>query len=211
MTPEELQKTWSDIEESLQEGDILMFHKREGWISKKIRKTSKSYWNHTGLVFMARDKFPVGGPLIVEASFVGIEVHQMKRYTDHFDEYDIGVLRYPNLTERQKEEIVMGFILSNLDVTYDYSRLAAFFLSPITQKLPQWFRKAYFKYFTHEESYVCTTFVHKAFHELSGHEHGKEEDETGDSEYEALLDEEFITPADIAREPIFEWVFNKQD
>lgn len=188
-----------------------MVRARRGWITGKIQRTAKSYWNHTGLIFMSKQFLPVGGPLLVEASFVGIEIHQMKRYSDLFDEYDLGVLRYPKLTDGQREEIVMGFILSNLDVTYDYSRLAGFFVGPLLKRISVKLWARFFKRMTHQENFVCTTFVHKAFHELSMHQRGGGFVETHDRGVESLQEEEFITPGDIAREPIFEWVFNKHE
>lgn len=211
MTPEEIKGKWKEIEPQLKAGDILMVHTRQNWISKRIRKTAKTYWNHTALVFMGKQFLPVGGPLIVEADFGGIKIHQMKKYADNFDKYDLGVLRYPELTEEQREEIVMGFILSNLDTTYDYTRLVGWFFGPLVRRISTRLWGKLFRGLMDQQKFVCTTFVHKAFHELSAHKQVSGYVHTHDEETRGLEGEELISPGDIAKEPIFEWVFNQHD
>ncbi len=209
MTVEELKGVWPDVESRLEAADILLIHARGGLVSKGIQRKTGSYWNHTALVFMPKRELLIGGPLIVEAGYGGIEIHQMKRYADRFDHYDFGIKRFPNLTDEQRRKIVMSFVLSNVDVGYDFSRLAAYFISPIIQKISMKLWPKLFRSATHQDSFICTTFVHKAFHAwMNRHQVSASFIPTKDAATRTLEIEELITPADIAADPIFEWVFN---
>ena len=211
MTKEQLEKAWPEVEQRLQMADILLFHTKNDPLRKHIRRTTDSYWNHAAIVFIPKSEMPVGGPLIVEAETTGIEVHQFKKYSDHFDHYDVGVLRYPNLTKEQRLKFVTSFVLNHIDVPYDYPRLFIFglrsFITPWSPRFFLWLMKR----FTNEKRFLCSTFVHKTFHELREHKDFELESSYVEHGDKNLQKEELHTPGDLARGKVFEWVFNKRD
>lgn len=209
MKPEILKKKWPKIEEQLETADILLFHKRKGSITKRIQEGTGSYWNHIALIFKPKSEMPIGGPLIVEAAYSGIEIHQLKKYADQFELYDIGVRRFPDLTEQQKQDIVLNFILKNLDQPYDYIRLVGLFLAPLLVRIsPKILLKAT-DYFIHENAFLCSTFAMKAFQRIS-------EKQNQNKSFEKKLGvkpkkkyrQELYAPADISGSDMFEWIFN---
>lgn len=210
MFEDTLRAEWADLEKQLRAGDVILVHERGFWLTRMIQRVSQSYWNHAALVFMSQKGLPVGGPLIAEASYGGIEIHQLKIYTDQPDRYDIGVLRYPGMTDELREHIAREFILGNLDVTYDYGRLTAFLLGPVLQRISPKLWTVAFKATMNRQRFVCTTFVHRAFHDVDEHHRVQGFVETHDRVIEALENEEFITPGDIAADPTFEWIYNKR-
>lgn len=213
MEPAELARAWPGLEGGLEAADILLLHARRGALSTRIQRRSGSYWNHTAMVFKPKRELLIGGPLIVEASYSGIEIHQLKRYGDRLDQYDFGVKRFPGLTDAQRQKIVMSFILGNIDVSYDLSRLAAYFVSPIIRRLSSGLWEKFFRRFTHPDSFICTTFVDKAFHQFRSGKHRLVDEyvPTKDRRVGMMQMEEMITPADIAKDPAYEWVFNPRD
>jgi hypothetical protein len=208
MSPAELRKRWPAIESRLQVGDILLLHKRRGPISRMIRRRTVSHWNHSALVFVPKNDLPFSGPLIVEAVNYGIEIHQLKKYTDRPDLYDIGVKRFPGLKKTTQREIVVRFILENIDVPYDYSRLFGLVIR-------RWLLRVggtmgivrASRYLVNQEAFICSTFVHKTFHDMAGEKHDLRASIA--AQYEELRREALFTPGDLARDTTFRWVFNK--
>ncbi len=211
MKPETLKKKWPVIEEQLETADILLFHKRKGPITKRIQEGTGSYWNHIALIFKPKSEMPIGGPLIVEAAYSGIEIHQLKKYTDRTLLYDIGVRRFPNLTEKQKQDIVLNFILKNLDQPYDYSRLVGLFLAPLLVRIsPKILLKAT-DYFIHENAFLCSTFAMKAFQQISEKQNkSKSFTQHLGVQPKKKHRQELFAPADIADSDMFEWIFNEK-
>lgn len=211
MTPDELRAAWPKIESRLVTADILLFHKRKGPITRLIQSRTESYWSHAALVFVPKKELTFGGPLIVEATYGGIEIHQMKKYSDHPESYDIGVLRYPGCSDAIRKQIVMSFILNHIDVSYDYSRLIALFLRPLLMTVSSELYSWVLRHVIHRQNFVCSTFVHQAFREL--HHNGRVVSPRR-TQGTALLDpvpyEEMIAPGHLTLEPHFRWVFNPQ-
>lgn len=208
MDPEKLRKRWPKIEQNLQVGDILLFQKRRGPLSGLIRKKLDSHWNHSALVFHTMDEYQIGSPLIVEAVGQGIEIHQLKRYSDNWDNYDIGVKRFPKLTEKQKNNLVVNFVLNNVDVPYDYGRLVGFlflgWLKPIIKT--ELFNRLT-KNLLHEDQYICSTFVNKTFQTFSNHELKVTQ---VDPRFKHIEAKYIYSPGDIALDDTYKWIFNKQ-
>lgn len=210
MQAENIKKRWAKVEDQLETADILLFHKRQGPLTKRIQEATQSYWNHVGLVFVPKKDLPIGGPLIVEATYGGIEIHQLRKYTGKPEMYDLGVKRFPGLTEKEREKIVTDFILKHIDVPYDYTRLLGFYLAPLIIKFsPKLFLKAA-NYFIHENSFICSTFAYTAFSKLYKKRGGevKQTVEATANQLRGKKKEAMYAPADIARSDIFEWMFN---
>jgi hypothetical protein len=203
-----LQKKWPKIEKQLQVGDILLFHNRRSLLSRSIRWRTKSYWSHTALVFKDRNVIRFGSPLIIEAFNKGIEIHKLQKYTDRFEIIDIGVKRFKGLTSKQRAEFAKSFMLNNIDVPYDYSRLVSFFFGGVFGKAPSKIVRFFQKKTIRTDAFVCSTFIHKAFHHFQKHKHVGSTFLT--HEEKELAQEESIVPADIASDENFEWLFNKR-
>lgn len=209
MRPNELAEQWPRIENNLQVGDIILIRARRQWLAKMIQRKTHSYWNHAALVFIPSKDLPFTGPLLIEAIGYGIEIHQMKRYTTQFDKYDIGVKRYPGITKADRREFVRDFMLENIDVPYDYSRIVGMFVRDLFLK---YFDLKFFlnaaKYFVNEDAFVCSTFAHKAF--MQYEEKKFDHDDQLKKKYEELYHKELYAPGDIAKNDIFRWVFNER-
>lgn len=198
---------WKAVEDELEAGDILLFHHKKGFAEWLIRKRTGSYWNHAALVFKPKKELVFGGPLIVEAGgqdlSANVEMHQMKRYTDDFDKYDVGVMRYPSLSDAQRVTLVTNFMLDNIDSKYDYTRVLALYVDKFMLRFlkPVTYAK-FLRRVINPGSVVCSTFVHKAFHlvDTSPHNYG------GGMSSEV---EEMFSPGDIAGSDHFVWLYNK--
>ena len=193
----------------LQTADILLFHKRQGPITRMIQRETESYWNHAALVFTPKGDLPMGGPLIVEATYGGIEIHQMKKYTDYFDDYDVGVLRYPGMKDALRQRLVMNFILNNIDISYDYSRLVGLFLRPLIALSPALYEWMLHR-LIHQQNFVCSTFVHQAFRDFRKRGTVAVSARTAGPGLDPVPYEEMITPGHLVFEPHFRWVFNER-
>jgi len=201
------------MEEELIPGDVILFSKRHGPIAGMIKKRSGSYWSHTALVFASKADLVIGGPLIAEtASPNGVEIHQLKKYTDRFADYDIGVRRAPGLDMAARRAVARDFVLNLIDHPYDYSRVAGMALtSLLSGRMAQRVFPIIARHFIHTKSFTCSTLVHKAYANVLGL--GTKEPplfsqriaDAGGSE------EEVYAPADIARSRMFEWLFNPHE
>lgn len=203
MGPQTIEQ-WRAVEDELEAGDILLFHDRLGLAEKLIHKKTGSYWNHVALVFKPKKDLVFGGPLIVEAGPTSsVEIHQLKRYTDNLTRYDIGVMRYPGMTDADGMKLVMNFMLDNIDVKYAYGSLVFIFLDKIMLRWlsPESYGKV-LKFLIRPGTFVCSTFVHRAFHlvDTSPHEHVENVSQTM---------EEYYTPGDLSSSERFVWIFNR--
>lgn len=208
MKKAELNKKWPKIEKQLEVGDILLFHNRRHWMSAAIRWRTKSYWSHTALVFKDKKVIRFGSPLIIEAFDKGIEIHKLQKYTDNFDVIDIGVKRFKGLNAKERSEFAKSFMLNNIDVPYDYSRLVTFFFGGVFGKAPSKIIRFFQKKTIRTDAFVCSTFIHKAFHHFKKHKDVKGGFLT--HEEKELVQEEGIVPGDIAKDENFEWIFNER-
>ncbi len=209
MFPDELAAEWPGVESRLQTADILLFHKRTGPITRMIQRQTDSYWNHSALVFYPKGDLLLAGPLIVEATYGGIEIHQMKKYTDHLETYDIGVLRYPGMKDTERQRLVMNFVLNNIDISYDYSRLIGLFFRPLLLLSPamnEWVLGR----LIHRQNFVCSTFVHQAFRDFRKRGTIAPSARTGGPGLDPVPYEEMVAPGHLAFEPHFRWVFNER-
>ncbi len=209
MAQKKKQPTWEDIEPKLKKADILLFHTKKGFIPPNVRKLTNSYWNHSALVFAGSDDLPFGRPLIVEAIEYGIEVRQIRKYADHQDVYDIGVLRYPGLTDEQREQLVQSFVLNYIDTPYDYGRLFAFYAFGFLRHFAPHVYRLVIKKMMHKNQFLCSTFVYKAFRFIKGYDQKL---------FNTMLDQnlmieehEFYTPGKIATNKEFKWIYNQHD
>ncbi len=207
MKPSKLKTKWSNFKDELIVGDILLLHKRQGPIAKLIKKKSDSYWTHTALIFKDKSVIKYGSPLLIEA-YDQIEIHRLKKYTSRFDEYDIGVKRFPGLDAKQRNEFVKSFMLNNIDVPYDYSRLIGFLFDNILGSISKSIYHKFQKKLTNTEAFICSTFVHKAFHRFQEYE--EIGGEFSNEEHKQLKKEELVTPGMIAEDDNFKWLFNER-
>jgi hypothetical protein len=208
MKPEELQKAWLAFRGQVRIADIFLVHDRKGLVEGFIRHSTKSYWNHSFIVLETWDRLPFGGPLIVDIGIDGVAIHRLKKYTDEPERYDFGVLRYPGLTAKKEQEFVRGFILGNLDTPYDFRRILGLIFKSIAQRMLS--KRLFISaagLFINDQYFVCSSFVHKAFHRFREQPSGMLDTETLK---ELRGNEEMYTPADIASDPIFTWLFNER-
>ncbi|MBU0731805.1 hypothetical protein KKC88_02895 [Patescibacteria group bacterium] len=203
---EEKYKEWQNFEPNLRLADIILVHRNKGAIVRSIQKRTNSYWNHVALVFFTPEKkHAFNNYLIIEANLKGIEIHRIQKYSHHFDEYDIGVKRFPGLDDEKRRKI-LAFFLNYLDSHYDMTRLVGF-----------WFRifmnKAFNRYqhrIINKDEFICSTFTQKSFYQAFPPEEYKKalfKEVEGDILDLSSLEE--INPADIANTKKLKWVFNE--
>jgi hypothetical protein len=208
MKPKQLRKKWLEFRDDLRVADIILVHDRKHWMGRLIRKHTGSYWNHSMIVLETWDHLSFGGPLIVDITLDDVTVHRLKRYTDHPERYDLGVLRLRGeMTERERKQVI-NFIFSNIDTPYDVARLFGYlFIKPLARRVlnEDMFQKAV-RLFIDPRKFVCSSFVYRMFHRFRDMTEEHHED---DPEYQQLTKIEMQTPGDIAKDPLFEWKFNK--
>lgn len=199
MVKKNKQQKWETLMRNLKVADIVLIHTNRAFVSNIIQRRTESYWNHSALVFTDGKRLP-SGPLIVEAATYGIEIHQLKKYLNRPDKYDIGVMRFEGLTDAQRQELVQSFILKHIDTPYDFSRVALLFsekfIRPLSRRLYAYLAKR----FTHKNLFVCSTFIHTAFDYIAG--------KKAHADSESTL-HHYATPADLVRSKQFTWVHNK--
>ncbi len=206
-SPDKIQE-WRAVENQLQVADIILVH-GERRFYRSIQKRSNSYWNHVAVVLQPpRPDLGIRGAFIIGAIDSGIEVHRLRKYSEDMGRFDIGVKRFPGLTEEMRRHI-LSFMVNKIDAPYDYTRLLGYlFEGALKACLPQkLFKKVRRAIITSQpNSFVCGTFIQRAFFESVPK---KTQTQTFAREHlRSLLEMEEITPADFARSPNYEWVFN---
>jgi hypothetical protein len=210
-----LYKTWQEALPHLQVGDFVLVRYNEstlfwrGAIGYYIRKAIGSHWNHLGLVFETPDVDPKGrDALIIEGLHKGMEVHRVMRYFEKPGQFDVGIKRFPGLTEAQRERM-RGFFLDVLDTPYDYTRLFAFFFRRLFKSV---FGVKVTEYIKHRviniDQFICSSFAQRALY-LALPPNERDRAFFRDDKSLTFLDQlEEITPADIAGSKNTEWLYN---
>jgi hypothetical protein len=184
--------SWKKFVPQLQVADIILTRNDHSLISRGIRGATKSYWNHSVIVFSVPDKHThFNNTLVISAENHGIEIHRLQRYTNHFDYIDIGVKRIPDLTPVLRKEVV-SYVLNNLDIPYDFTRIFGLLIKFFQQVL--FHKRGYLKrYLTHQDAFICSAFIQKAFYEVVTPERKFNVILKNDFDAMTMLDE--VTPA----------------
>lgn len=198
-------EAWKNFEPQLQVADILVVRNERSFISRGIQLATGSYWNHVAIVFSVPDhKMNFNNILLISAENHGIEIHRIQRYTSHFEYIDVGVKRVPRLDEMLRKNVA-SYVLNNLDIPYDYTRILGLLMKSIQQIVFK--KKGYLKhYLTHQDAFICSAFIQKAFYEVVAPERKFDVILKNDFDAMTMLDE--VTPADIARSKNCEWLYN---
>lgn len=182
----------------LKTADIILVHTKGSLLSSFIRRMSKSYWNHTAIVFTSFDEAPEYKTVMVAEATEGIVVHSIDKFLDT-SKYDIGIKRVKWLTREDCEKI-RNFILYNVDMPYDVKRLANDLLKILFDKPVDWLYNT--------DEFLCSSYVQKAYYySLTPNERKKV---VFLKKFVNEKDLEFISPAEIARSSNCEWVYNKR-
>jgi len=194
----------------LKTGDIVLMRYKKGRVYRAIRETTKSYWNHTALVFkVLTDTHGHRDILVIEAMPGGIEIHRLSRYLDDPGRYDIGLKRMPILTDEYRERF-MGFFLEVLDTPYDYTRLIAYLFRKFVNAIGGSRAENYVaKRVINVDQFVCSSFAQRAFY-LAVPPNMRERTlfRESSADLNFLYRLEYITPGDIAKSRNTEWLWN---
>ncbi|MFC1640464.1 YiiX/YebB-like N1pC/P60 family cysteine hydrolase [Patescibacteria group bacterium] len=194
---------WASIQDNLKVADIILTRKDPSIISGAIRRQTKSYWSHAAMVFAVPEKGTrFNNVLVVEAMGNGIEIHRIQKYIKHFRIFDIGVKRMPGLNDKERERI-LAFMLNNVDVPYDTTRLFLILLRTLTNRIFPWLSTK----MINKDDFICTSFIQKAFIEAVPDD--RKDAVTIKETSGSNLHLEDITPKDLARTNILEWVYNR--
>ncbi len=208
MKPLDKIQKWHEVESQLQVADIILVHGERPFY-RAIQQRSHSYWNHVAVVLQPpRPELGLRGSFIIGAIDSGIEVHRLRKYSEERDKFDIGVKRFPNLTDQMRQHI-LSYMLNKIDSPYDYTRLVGFLFEEVLKTfLPKKIFKKVRRFLitSQPNAFVCSTFIQHAFFESVP---AKVQPKTFAREHiDKLLEIEETTPADFARSPHYEWVFN---
>ncbi len=208
MQASEKTKQWHAVESRLEVADIILVHGTSR-LFKTIQQRSSSYWNHVAVVLQPPiPTLGIRGAFIIGAIDSGIEVHRLRKYSEEMDRFDIGVKRFPGLTDEMRKHII-SYMLNKIDAPYDYTRLLGYiFEGALKACLPKkLFKKVRRLIITsHPNSFICSSFIQHAFFESVS---GKMQPQTFVRErLHSLVEMEEVTPADFARSPNYEWIFN---
>jgi hypothetical protein len=193
---------WKGIESKLKIADIILTTDKQSYLSAAIRKATKGHWSHAALVFfIPNKKLLFNNTLVIEALDNGIEIHRIQKYTRYLDQFDIGVKRVPGLTDELREK-VLAFMLNNVDVPYDFTRLFAYLLKKILGN----FVEKYKERLINKDDFVCSTFAQKAFWNAMPED--KKASVIFKKDFKSEFSLEEVTPADIARSKNCIWLYN---
>lgn len=196
------QEAWAMIEPQLQVADIVLSREKT-WLSKAICEATNSYWSHVSIVFAVPDG-NFNNTLLISAERTGIEIHRIQKYTKDFDFYDLGVKRIPGLTDKTRKK-VLSYVLNNVDLPYDYSRLFELFLDYLANRF---LGKKIMHPVCDENAFICSAFIQKAFYNVLPN---KKKDSVVFSDKQNKFFLEEVTPADIARSKNCDWIYNRHD
>ncbi|MBI2038182.1 MAG: hypothetical protein HYT15_04665 [Candidatus Magasanikbacteria bacterium] len=194
------QEAFAKIEPQLQVADIIL-SREKNWLSRAIREATGSYWSHVSIVFAIPDKH-FNNTLLISAERTGIEIHRIQKYTKDFDYYDLGVKRIPGLSEKTRE-MVLSYVLNNVDLPYDYGRLFGLFIDYLGNRF---LGKKIINPVCNENAFICSAFIQKAFYNVLP-DNKKDSVVFRDRKISKFFLEE-VTPADIARSKKCDWLYN---
>lgn len=206
--------TYPTIQEAMQHlevGDIVLMRSRKRSLFRRaIRELSQSYWTHAALVF---ETVKIGGTVvsvsIVEANET-IEVHRLETYVAN-GEYDLGIKRLPGLTEIDRDRI-RGFFLDALDIPYDYTYVFAIMMARIFSiflgtSAYRWFVNK----FSHQNSYICTTFTQRALYLASAPQRRRASLFNTHPDLNIVEQMYLVNPQTISKSTNTDWVFNPHE
>jgi hypothetical protein len=159
MVPAKYQKL-EDAIRHLKIGDIILVHTRREPISRFIRYSLKSYWEHVALVFETPPKGDINlhdSVFIVETlPWKAIEIHKLNTLLKVKNRYIIGIKRVKILTEYERNR-ARNIFLSSVGINYNWSTIQNL-LAKIYHRL--WFLKQ----LNILDKYICTTFVQNSIY-----------------------------------------------
>lgn len=189
--------------------DVVLIRHKKGLLRWLIRQVTGSYWDHCALIVFAKNPGKgYSSNIIAEAlqhgTFEvfrrGIEIHKLEKYLLEPDLYDVGIKRFSWLHEDLHNR-VRAFMLMNVDAPSYRLPMADFFFALILKSVR--------RHLLRRQRFSCSGLVQKAFYEATdwGDRHRVSFRElSGDSPIEI---EELVTPGDIAKSDLCEWVWNK--
>jgi len=208
-------KNWFPLEHlhgpvpDLRVGDIILVrHKKSGLARKLLRNITKSYWDHAALVIFARNlEKGYAANVFVESIQHGImtslrrgvEIHRLDRYLSHPEKYDVGIKRFPWLTEEMQNR-VRAFVLMNIDTPYYPLSTTKFFLA--------WLFPGYRRRLLRRQRFSCSGFIQKAFYEAADWQE-RPRIIFRNVGYTPMQLQDVTTPGDIARSAACAWIWNE--
>ena len=190
-------------------GDIVLVRKKNGGLGRTIlRRITNSYWDHVAMVIFGKNlERGYSTNIIIESIqgssdrpfYFGAEIHALEKYLNNPKEFDVGIKRVTWLTRAQRHEI-RSYALMNIDTPY--------------YPLKTWrLIRAYIFFMTKKQvltrqRYSCSALVQKAYYEALD-----PKDRTkvlfGNRSFTPMQLLDITSPADFARSPLSEWIYNK--
>lgn len=190
-------------------GDIVLVRHKRILLRKFLRKITDSYWDHSALVIFARN--PNKGYLsniIVEAIQHravdmwrrGTEVHKLDKYLGDPDRFDVGIKRFTGIDDEMRSR-VRAFALMNVDAPYYRLPFLDFLFAALSKRVAA--------YVLRRQRFTCSSLIQKAYWNAAdwGARHAFAFRDLGDSPIEL---QELVTPSDIAKSDVCDWIWNER-
>jgi hypothetical protein len=190
--------------------DIILVRHKKHFARRLLRRILGSYWDHAAMVIYPKDPARnLDHTVFMESirikSFAywhprGATMHLIHRYLNRPDLYDIGIKRVPHLTEVERRRVVT-YMLMNVDAPYwpwetPMVPLAALFSV---------FRRGYLE----KQRFGCSGMIQKSFYDSVPWER-KRTVVFREGLWSPIELQELVSPADIARSPNAEWIYNER-
>ncbi|MBU0731806.1 hypothetical protein KKC88_02900 [Patescibacteria group bacterium] len=186
----------------LQEGDLVLVQKKGSLIKYLVRRVTGGYWDHAALVLLPKN--PKKGyfhNIVIESVPGGVEVHKLSKYLENPKKFDIGIKRFPNLSEEMKTR-VKASMLMNIDAPHQRLKVSKFGFALAS--------KSYSGKMLSRQRFSTSGLIQKAFYEAASWE-GREGIIFRDKFASPLELEDSTTPQDIAICTKCKWIYNKHE
>jgi hypothetical protein len=190
--------------------DIILIRHKKDFARGMLRRILGSYWDHAAMVIYPKDPaHHLDHTVFMESirvkSFAywyprGATLHLIHRYLNDPERYDMGIKRVTRLTDEERHRVVT-YMLMNVDAPYWPWETPMMFLASAFRFLR--------RHYLDHQRFGCSGIIQKSFYDSVPWER-KRMVVFREGLWSPIELQELVSPADIARSPNAEWIYNER-